>query len=433
MKPPVPDEVLPGDESEHARKKIQRRIMGVVFLTLFLDLLGFGVILPIQPFYAESFGASATEVTLIGAVYSLMQFVFAPLWGRLSDRIGRRPVVLISIAFACCGWLILGFATSLWMLLLSRAVAGFGNANLGTVQAIVADITRPEERAKGMGLVGAAFGMGFLFGPVVGGYFGAKFGPEVPAFIAAALAGLNWLLALVLLKETRRPGVEVVGGHVPRRSLFPFEAMREAARIDGVLPLLIMGFVFTFGFSLMESALALFVERQFVGFELVGTEEGLKRATRLATAVFFTVGVTAVLVQGGMIRPLQKRFGEKKLLLAGSLFIMVGFIGIAALPFSTLPFAAMFPVTVVIAAGSGLFSPSSSSLLSRSVDEHRQGSVLGVGQATSALGRIFGPSLSGLLLDQHRSLPFAAGALLLAIAALLTTRVKALPHEARPR
>ena len=218
------------DEGEAARKKTQRRVMGIVFLTLFLDLLGFGIILPVQPFYCESFGASATQVTLIGAVYSLMQFVFAPLWGRLSDRIGRRPVVLVSIAFACVGWLILGFANALWMFLLSRAVAGFGNANLGTVQAIVADITRPDERAKGMGLVGAAFGMGFLFGPVVGGYFGQNYGPEVPALIAAGLAALNWVLALLLLPETRKPGVVVEGAHAPRRSLFPFEAMKEAGR-----------------------------------------------------------------------------------------------------------------------------------------------------------------------------------------------------------
>ncbi len=420
----APQAAVPADDVEIARKRVQRRVMGIVFLTLFLDLLGFGVILPNQPFYAESFGASATQVTLIGAVYSLMQFVFAPLWGRLSDRIGRRPVVLISIAFACTGWLVLGFANALWMFLLSRAVAGFGNANLGTVQAIVADITRPDERAKGMGLVGAAFGMGFLFGPVLGGYFGAAFGPAVPAFIAAGLAALNWVLALALLPETRKPGVVVVGAHAPRRSLFPFDAMREAARIDGVLALLVMGFVFTFGFSLMESGLALFVERQFVDVDIAGTEAGLKMATRLATAVFFTVGVTAVIVQGGLIRPLQRRFGEKKLLLAGALFIMLGFVGVATLPFSSLAFAAMFPVTIVIAVGSGLFSPSSSSLLSRSVDEHRQGSVLGVGQATSALGRICGPGLSGLLLDQHRSLPFAAGALLLGIAALLTMRVK---------
>ncbi len=417
------------DVDEGARKKTQRKVMGIVFLTLFLDLLGFGVILPIQPFYAESFGASATVVTLIGAAYSLMQFLFAPMWGRLSDRIGRRPVVLISIAFACVGWLILGFANGLVMLVLARAIAGFGNANLGTVQAIVADVTRPEERARGMGIVGAAFGLGFLFGPVVGGVFGGKYGPEVPAFIAAGLAALNWVLALFILPETRRvdasgAGVVVQGAHAPRRSLFPLDAMREAWALPSVAPLLVMGLVFTIGFALMESSLSLFVERQFLDNALVGTKEGGKQAAFLAMQVFVAVGITAVIVQGGLVRPLRARFREKSLIVTGALLIALGFVGVAAVPFVSPSFFVMFPLTVLIASGSGIFQPSSSSLLSRSVDEDRQGSVLGVGQAASSLGRIIGPATAGLLLDQHRSLPFAVGAVLLVIAAALALRVK---------
>ncbi len=431
------------DESAALKKK-KNKAMGIAFLTLFLDLLGFGVILPIQPFYAESFGASATVVTLIGAAYSLMQFVFAPMWGRLSDRIGRRPVVVTSIFFACIGWLILAFAErveegsrvvdsagvvvehgyGLLMLVLARAIAGFGNANLGTVQAIVADVTKPEERAKGMGMIGAAFGLGFLFGPVVGGVFGGLYGPTVPAFIAASLAVLNFILAFVLLPETRKPGTVVAGAHAPRRSIFPFEAMREAWRIESVAPLLLLGLVFTIGFSLMESALSLFVERQFIGPDVFGTVEGHKLAARLTMQVLVTVGVTAVIVQGGLIRPLRKRFDEKGLIIVGSLSIAVGFVAVAGLPFSTLPFFMMFPITVIIAFGSGILSPSSSSLLSRSVDDERQGSVLGVGQAASSLGRIIGPASAGALLDLHRSLPFAVGAVLLVVAAGLATRVK---------
>jgi DHA1 family tetracycline resistance protein-like MFS transporter len=402
------------------------RVLGVVFLTLFLDLLGFGVILPIQPFYAESFGASATVVTLIGATYSLMQFVFAPVWGRLSDRVGRRPVVLVSVAFAFAGWMVLGFANALWMLVLSRAIAGFGNANLGTVQAIVADVTKPEERAKGMGLIGAAFGLGFLFGPIVGGVFGSMYGPQVPAFIAAGLAALNWVLAALILPETKKPSTSTSAPPPElRRSLFPFAAMREAGRIPGVTPLLAMGFVFTVGFSLMEAALSLFLEREYLPASLIGTEEGGKQAASLAMQVLVTVGVTAVLVQGGAIRRLRVSFTEKQLLLAGSVLIAVGFALWAALPFLHLPFAANFPITILIACGSGVFSPSSSSLLSRTADEQRQGMVLGVGQAVSSLGRIFGPAMSGFLLDLHRSLPFALGAVLLAIAAALATRVLA--------
>ncbi len=405
--------------------------MGVVFLTLFLDLLGFGVILPVQPFYAESFGATATVVTLIGASYSLMQFICAPLWGRLSDRIGRRPVILVSIAFACVGWLILGFASALWMFVASRLIAGFGNANLGTVQAVVADITAPKDRAKGMGMVGAAFGLGFLFGPIIGGVFGSRYGAHVPALIAAGLAMVNWFAAYFLLPESHPPEkrtVVVTDGNGPRRSIFPMQALKEALAMPGVAPLLVMGLVFGVGFSLMEAALSLFVERQFVLPSLFGTEDGHKEAARLSMFVLVTVGVTAVIVQGGLIRPLRARFGERSLLLVGSILIAIGFAGTAAIPFLDWPFMAMIALNVVVAAGSGVFSPSSSSLLSRSVPDDRQGAILGVGQSVASLARIIGPSMAGALLDVHRSIPFALGAALLVVAAFLTLRVRDPEH-----
>jgi MFS transporter, DHA1 family, tetracycline resistance protein len=399
-----------------------KRILGVVFLTLFLDLLGFGVILPIQPFYAESFGASATVVTLIGATYSLMQFLFAPVWGRLSDRIGRRPVVLISIAFACLGWLVLGFAANLWMLVAARTIAGFGNANLGTVQAIVADVTPPKDRARGMGLIGAAFGLGFLFGPVVGGFFGSRYGPEVPAFISAGLAAFNWIVAFAFLKETRRPHA-APDPHL-RRTLFPGGALKRAFGVPNVGPLLTMGFVYAVGFSLMEAGLALFMERQFIAPDIFGTPAGHAEAARLTMWVLFVVGMTAVVVQGGLIRPLRKRFSERSLLLAGTALIVPGFLGIGGLPFADLPYATMLPISILIAAGSGLFSPASTSLLSQSVGDDEQGGVLGVGQSIQSLGRIVGPGFSGLLLDLHRAVPFLVGAALLSGAFLLALRVK---------
>ncbi len=402
--------------------------MGVVFLTLFLDLLGFGIILPVQPFYAESFGASATVVTLIGACYSLMQFLFAPFWGRLSDRIGRRPVILTSVLFGGIGWLILGMANGLWMFVVARLVAGFGNANLGTVQAVVADVTTGKDRARGMGIVGAAFGLGFLFGPVIGGVFGSLYGAHVPALIAAGLAAVNWFAAFFLLPESRVPSAEVdVAGSRPRRSVFPIAAVREAMTIESVAPLLVMNLVFGIGFSLMEAALSLFVERQFVPADLFGTEEGHKLAAKLAMFVLVSVGVTAVIVQGGLIRPLRARFTEKQLLAAGASLVAFGFAGTAALgltPNGTLPIAAMIALNVVVAMGSGVFSPSSSSMLSRSVDADRQGAVLGVGQSVASLARIIGPGVAGLLLDVHRSLPFATGAVLLLAAAGLTRRLK---------
>ncbi len=419
------------DVVDPALKKRNGRIMAVVFLTLFLDLLGFGIILPVQPFYAESFGATATVVTLIGACYSLMQFIFAPFWGRLSDRIGRRPVILTSVFFGGIGWLILGFANGLWMFVLARAIAGFGNANLGTVQAVVADITTGKDRARGMGIVGAAFGLGFLFGPIIGGIFGAAYGAHVPALIAAGLAGVNWIAAFFLLPESRVVGTAVdavsTDGHGPRRSIFPVQAMREALKLPSVAPLLLMNLVFGVGFSLMEAALSLFIERQFVPSETFGTDEGHKMAARLAMYTLVSVGITAVIVQGGLIRPLRKRFDERALLVLGSLLIAFGFAGTATLgimPPGTTTVGMLIALNVFVAAGSGVFSPSASALLSRSASADQQGAVLGVGQSVASLARVIGPSMAGFLLDQHRSLPFALGAVLLVVAALLTTRVR---------
>jgi MFS family permease len=406
-----------------------RGVLGVVFLTLFLDLLGFGVLLPVQPFFAESFGIDAPVVTLISSGYSLMQFVFAPMWGRLSDRIGRRPVVLTSVAFALTGWVVLGASTTLWMFVLSRLIAGFGNANLGTVQAIVADVLPPKERARGMGMVGAAFGLGFLFGPAVGGIANEHWGMAAPAFISAALAALNLILATVLLKEThpRHTGATTTTTTTSpaRRTLFPFDAMREAFGIRDARALLIVGFAYAVGFSMMESALSLFLERVFVPHAVFGTDEGRNLASTWTMQVLITVGVTAVVVQGGLIRPIRKALSEKQMLTIGASLIAVAFAVNAALPlFDDLPIASMYPIMVVLSVGSGLYTTTASSLLSRSVDAERQGSVLGVGQSFSSLGRILGTALAGTLLHLWSGLPFGVGAVLLLVAGLLATTVK---------
>jgi DHA1 family tetracycline resistance protein-like MFS transporter len=409
-----------------------RGALGVVFLTLFLDLLGFGVILPVQPFYAKSFGASAAVVTLISAGYSLMQFVFAPFWGRLSDRIGRRPVVLTSVAFACVGWFVLGSAEALWMLVVSRLLAGFGNANLGTVQAIVADVLPPEERARGMGMIGASFGLGFLFGPVVGGFASAHWGMAAPAYIACGLAALNFVLAAAFLRETHPRIVrgDAAAPSSSHRTLFPFAAMGEAFGIREARAMLLVGFVYAVGFSLMESALSLFVEHVFVPAGIAGTDAGNRMAAQLSMQVLVTVGVTAVVVQGGLIRPIRKLLDEKAMLVGGALLIVVAFAINAALPlFHGVPVAAMYPIMVVLSLGSGLYTTTASSLLSRSVDDARQGSVLGVGQSMSSLGRILGPAVAGTLLEVWPGLPFAVGAVLLAVAAAVATTVKVPPSS----
>lgn len=405
--PPLPP--VPGERQ-------RKRALGVAFLTLFLDLLGFGIIIPIQPFYAESFGASPTVVTLIGASYSLMQFLFAPLWGQLSDRIGRRPVILISVAFGGVGFLAFGLAGSLGMLFVARMIAGFGNANLGTVQALVADVTPGAERARAMGMIGAAFGLGFVFGPVIGGLVGAAFGPAAPAFVAAAFAALNWCLAFLLLPETRRPGVASGAAH----GFLGLRALGEARAFANVPRLLVIAFVFTTGFALMETALALFIEHRFVSADILGSADGHKQATRLTTWVLLAVGVTAVIVQGGLIGPLRKKLGERVLILAGVVLCALSFVGLALAP----GYGAFFGPVIVLSVGSGVFSPSLSSMFSRSVDAHRQGVMLGLSQSMSALGRILGPAVSGFLFERGHGAPFLSGAVLLAAGAAIAVGLR---------
>lgn len=384
------------------------RALRVAFVTLFLDLLGFGIIIPIAPFYAERFGASPAVVTLMAASYSLMQFLFAPIWGALSDRIGRRPIVLTSIAIAGAGYLVFGFAGSLWMLFAARMVSGFGNANIATVQAIVADVTSGKERARGMGIIGAAFGLGFVFGPVIGGLVGAAWGPSAPAFVAAGLTALNWCFAFAKLPETR-----VVGTAMASHGFLGLGAIAKAGRHVNLPALLVISFVFTTGFALMESSLALFLEHSFVPSEIFGKPEGHQLATRLTTWILFAVGVTSVVVQGGLTRRLKEIASEKTLILLGSFLLVVSLLSMPVA--ARFGYSAMFPVVIVLAFGSAIFSPSQSSLLSRSVPGDEQGSMLGLGQSMSALGRVIGPATAGLLFERGAGFPFVAGAMLIGV------------------
>ena len=211
-----------------------KRVLFIAFFTVFLDLIGFGIIIPIQPFYAEMLGASPTLVTMLGASYSFMQFIFAPFWGRLSDKWGRRPIVLIGITTSIIGYTIFGFAEVLWVLFASRLLTGFGNANIGAAQAIVADVTDENSRAKGMGIIGAAFGLGFIFGPALGGVLG-QVSPTAPAFGAAALGVVNLILAYFLLPETNKELKE--SGHRPGLSL---AALKKASHFKNIRTLAIL-------------------------------------------------------------------------------------------------------------------------------------------------------------------------------------------------
>lgn len=394
-----------------ASARTSKATLAIVFFTVFLDLLGFGLIIPVQTYYAESFGARPALITLIGASYSAMQFIFMPYWGRLSDRIGRRPVVLVSVAVSCVGFLLFGLADSLWMLFAARMLAGFGNANIGAAQAVIADSTGPQDRAKGMGMIGMAFGLGFVVGPAVGGALG-QFGLAVPAFAASGLAAANWISAYFLLPETRKLGA-------PSAFAQEGEARKRILALPAIRRLMVMSLVITTGFALMEQVLALLVEKFWVPEAMVPATAtaGHKHAAALTTWVLLAVGLTMAVVQGGMIGRLVRRFGEAKLVVAGSALIAVGLLT-QPLTAEIQSFPLLIATAMLLALGSGMTTPSITGLLSRTVDSDQQGSALGLGQSASALGRVLGPAMAGMLFELGPRWPFWTGAGL-AVAALV--------------
>lgn len=390
-----------------------RKTLLVVFLTVFLDLIGFGIIIPIQPFFAIALGATPSLVTLLGASFSLMQFVFSPLWGRLSDRIGRRPVMLVSILLTSIGYFVFGLSHSLAWLFFARMLSGFGSANLGAAQAIIADSTTPETRAKGMGLIGAAFGLGFIFGPALGGIF-SQVSMNAPMFVAGVLSLVNFLIALWVLPETLKPGSKSTGAH---HATFSLAAFHHAIRHPNVKELLILYAVYALAFSLMEASFGLFVQHSFVPS---GPDSG-KNAAQLTALALIVVGVTATIVQGGLIGRLVKVFGEWRLTRFGLFMIMLS---MALIPImgSWNRFGLFMALLPFMALGTGTLNPSLTSLLSRSVTIDEQGSTLGLGQGLASLGRVGGPAIAGLLFEMSPGAPFYVSTALLLTCLVLTMR-----------
>lgn len=387
--------------------------LAVVFFTVLLDLLGFGMVLPLLPFYAQQYGASAFGVALLFASFSLAQFVFAPLWGRLSDHTGRRPVLLGSIAGAVAAYALFALADSFALLLIARTASGIAAANYSIAQAYVADTTTPGERAKGMGLLGAAFGLGFVLGPVLGGIAGLLGYAAVPA-AAGVLSLVNLVLAWLLVPESlpperRRGGTAaaVAGSDAPGADGHAWvgpEAVRDAARDRAVAGLMVLFFLVILAFSNMEATLGLFVESEYGwGF--------------FETAGLFTfLGVVMVIVQGGLLGGLVQRFGERRLVFAG---IAAMALGLFLLPLGS-GFAFLGATTGLLAVGMGLQNPSALALISRLTDERRQGGTLGVARSLGALARGIGPLWGGWAFGSlGPEWPFwSAAALMLAALAL---------------
>ncbi len=351
--------------------------MGIILLTVFISMVGFGIVIPVLPLYAERYGASGFQIGLLVATFSACQFFFAPVIGRLSDRFGRRPVLLVSVLGAAVGFFIMGWAVALWMLFLGRLIDGISGADIGTAQAYMADITSPEERSKSMGMIGAAIGAGFVFGPAIGGFM-AGIDPAAPFFMAGCLALINALLIWLYLPESLHRDLRADRG---RRQ--PLAAVLQHVQAGVYVRVVLSYFLAICGFSVMTTVWALFLKHVY------------SYDAQRAGYLFAYIGVIGVIMQGGVLRRLLHRGkGEKMLVLVGCLILAAA---TAWLPV-TASLTTLMLASAGIAIGNSLITPVLNGLASRTVDPAWQGRALGILQSGGSLGRVVGPILGGWLL-----------------------------------
>ena len=385
--------------------------MPILFLIIFMDLVGFGLLIPLLPFYVERVGAGPEVVTLVLGLYSVGQFIAAPLWGKLSDSFGRKPVLALTSLGLAVSYVMLAYADSLTLLIFSRLFGGIMAGNIAAAQAYIADITTPATRAKGMGVLGAAFGLGFIFGPAIGGILG---GHDVatadfmsPALAAAAVTVVAAIGVLLFLKESLAPEMRAAKRDTPRLSLS--EKLRATLGRKVLALLVAVGFMTITAWALFETVFALWANALFTyGPAQIGY-------------VLTFMGVIGVIIQGGAIGPLTRRFGESKLAMTALALLILGYLGLAAAENELLTLIACG----VLGVGSALFTPSLTSLVSKQAGEHERGAVLGVYQGVTSLSRVVGPAFSGAVFARlGPPAPFflAAGLVIPAMALLAAVR-----------
>ncbi len=393
--------------------------LAILFVTVLVDMIGFGIVLPLLPFYAEVFGATPLQVTLLIASYSAMQFIAVPIWGRVSDRLGRRPFIVAGLFASAISYLIFGLAGSLLTLFASRIAAGAAGGTIAVAQAYVADTTGPEDRAHGMGMLGAASGLGILIGPAIGGYF-SPFGYHVPGFIAAGLCAVNGIAAVFFLPESRRHPANrrPAAGADPGRA--QAGSLGDWARTLTSYPFsLLLGvyFLSIMSFTAMTSVLALYADRAHA---MDAKDLGI---------IFAVAGGTTVVVRGLLVGWLARRVGERRIVQAGTVVLALS---LAAIP-SVANEAMMFALVPFWALASGLTFPSLASLVSQETGSGSQGAILGGQQVVGGIGRVLGPVWAGALFGTVGiGSPFLVGAGLVSVAAVIALRIPP-PAHARSR
>ena len=394
-------------------KMNNKKAIGVVFLTTFLDLLGFGLIIPILPLFTKELGATDAQIGLIAAVYALMNFSFSPLWGRLSDRYGRRPIILVSVLITALAYVVFAQAHNLWILLASRILSGIGSANIGAAQAYVGDVTEPKERAKTMGLIGAAFGLGFIAGPPIGGYIKELYGIGVLGYTTAGLSMVNFALAYFFLPESLKKELRTKVVKVENI----FNSLWEQLKKPQIGKIFVINILMIIAFSMMQVSAAL-IWKEESGLDGIGIGK-----------LFMFIGLCSAIVQGVLVGPISKRFGERQMLAIGLTILVVG---LAAMPHvqadRLVPY--QYIDIALIALAIGFINPALMSLVTLYASPKELGYVTGLFQSFGSLGRAIGPTVGGAMYGWSHHLPYEIGPVLVIVALFLSrTLTKAKPPD----
>lgn len=374
-----------------------KKAISILLLTIFIDLLGFGLVIPVLPTFSKEIGLEDAYIGVVVAVYSVMQFIFTPIWGAISDRVGRRPIILVSILITMIAYILLGLTSTIPMLILARTFAGIGSGNIGTAQAYINDITRPEHRAKAQGLIGMAFGLGFVFGPLIGGWIKQHFGMHILGFTTAGLCFLNFVLAYFVLDESLKPEFRM-----NRKITNPLTQVLDGFKDKKKFDVLMITFLYLISFSSFYITCNLLWKDKY---EVDEVKIGY---------LFATLGFCTAITQGILIRIFTKFWNEVQLFYIGMVIMILCFIAIPFVPKEYF-YICQISIIALFSIANGMVSPSSIAVMSKISTPETQGINMGIYQSVSALSRVFGPLMATPLYAMNWNYPFFLATIVLMV------------------